>query len=339
MIYLKILNILRYIWNLWNIMKYKYYICQEKISKKHHYFYSIILSDVFRNKKNWIRCHNKNDADFCDCLKFSKIKDKFLLRSWFMEKTYLARILADQPFYSFTYIIKNNKLEALSQGSVTSDKWYLKPKKDGGSNGIVILHKKDDFRKYVRPDRTYILQAGIEPMLYNGYKFDIRIFAVGWISENNINFYLYPDGYCRISNTKYDKNNYKKLGNVTNNTFNIKQKGFQANRPFLMSDLPYYNEIFPTIKDNITTTLKLMKKDFTTNYTGYVLYGWDILIDKDLKPWILELNSRMGYILYNKNKKITDMLQEMYGTFVDQFIENHLKKNTQPFSGKWQYLF
>jgi hypothetical protein len=54
---------------------------------------------------------------------------------------------------------------------------------------------------YVSGNRSLILQKYIEnPLLIEGYKFDIRVWA---LVDHNWKFYLFEEGYLRFSGTQY----------------------------------------------------------------------------------------------------------------------------------------
>jgi len=65
------------------------------------------------------------------------------------------------------------------------------------------------------------------------------------------------------------------------------------------------NECFTGIQQLIVKTLQSVQKVIINDKHCFELYGFDILINANLKPWVLEVNGRSVSNLFSKfNKKL-----------------------------------
>ena len=155
--------------------------------------------------------------------------------------------------------------------------------------------------------------------LIRGYKYDIRFH--GLISTiKPLKLYIYNEGFVRLSTEKYDYNNFTdKFSFLTNLDLNKhnrkyiypkKHKDIERSNLWNLSTLKNYffknnldyNKLFEEVKDIFIKMVfsvrkKLIEKIIKTNlsFTNfYHLIGFDIILDNDLKPYLLETNRRAG---------------------------------------------
>jgi tubulin polyglutamylase TTLL5 len=155
------------------------------------------------------------------------------------------------------------------------------------------------------------------PLLVNGYKFDLRIY-VAITCINPLRIYIYEEGLARFATEKYNTQNDGK-GNryihLTNYSVNKNNENFVQNQDRLMDnvgskwsltalkeylrkqhyDLDY---LFEKIEDLIIKSIIAVEDIVFTAHHQQVSYrhgcfellGYDILIDANLQPWLLEVN-------------------------------------------------
>ncbi|XP_069863120.1 probable tubulin polyglutamylase TTLL9 isoform X2 [Dipodomys merriami] len=164
--------------------------------------------------------------------------------------------------------------------------------------------RSSDDQKDEIPVENYVAQRYIEnPYLIGGRKFDLRVYVLV-MSYIPLRAWLYRDGFARFSNTRFTLNSlddqYVHLTNVavqkTSPDYHPK-KGckwmLQRFRQYLASKHgPQVVEVLFSDMDNIfVKSLQSVQKVIISDKHCFELYGYDILIDQDLKPWLLEVNA------------------------------------------------
>ncbi|XP_031228169.1 probable tubulin polyglutamylase TTLL9 isoform X3 [Mastomys coucha] len=164
--------------------------------------------------------------------------------------------------------------------------------------------RNSDDQKDELPVENYVAQRYVEnPYLIGGRKFDLRVYVLV-MSYIPLRAWLYRDGFARFSNTRFTLNSiddhYVHLTNVavqkTSPDYHPK-KGckwmLQRFRQYLASKHgPKAVETLFSDMDNIfIKSLQSVQKVIISDKHCFELYGYDILIDQDLKPWLLEVNA------------------------------------------------
>ena len=242
-------------------------------------------------------------------LNYKKMKDIFPHEYDFMLETYSYPEDKDTIFNIF----KNYSLKNSSRDNI----WLIKPKLSSVGEGIKILKSFENIKNIDK--NIFITRLLNNPNLIRGYKYDIRFH--GLVSSiKPLKLYLYDEGFVRLSTEKYEFNNFtNKFSFLTNMGINKKSKKYiYPNKTkdiensnlwnlsilknyFLKNNLDY-NKLFDEIKDIFIKIIfsvreKLIKKINQVNLSSknfYHLIGFDILLDENLKPYLLETNRRGG---------------------------------------------
>ena len=156
------------------------------------------------------------------------------------------------------------------------------------------------------------------PHLLNGYKYDLRVYVL-LTSYDPLRIYFYEDGLTRFATEKYDtkkQNLHQRFMHLTNYSVNKNSQNFISNTDAnlesqgsskwsLQALLKKYEEmnidhhaLFERIYDLIIKTciavepfmLKSINKTPEHRNNCFELYGFDVLVDEDLNPWLLECN-------------------------------------------------
>ena len=155
------------------------------------------------------------------------------------------------------------------------------------------------------------------PLLVDGYKFDLRVY-VGVTSINPLRIYIYEEGLTRFATAKYNQDNKKgsnKYTHLTNYSLNKFNANFMNNvdaevddqgskwslsalrkklRLLNIDDIPIFKKIDDIIiktiiaGENVMNNAVDMFVPFKKNC--FQVFGFDILIDSCLEPWLLEVN-------------------------------------------------
>ncbi|XP_048339735.1 tubulin monoglutamylase TTLL4 isoform X2 [Sphaerodactylus townsendi] len=179
--------------------------------------------------------------------------------------------------------------------------------------GIQVIHKWNQLPKR----RPLLVQRYLhKPYLIGGSKFDLRIY-VYVTCYDPLRIYLFKDGLVRFASCKYSSsmkslnNKYMHLTNYSINKKNVEYKAntdetaCQGHKWALKALWSYLNQkgvdseaIWEKIKDIVVKTI-IASEPYITNlvklyvrrpYCCHELFGFDVMLDENLKPWILEVN-------------------------------------------------
>ncbi|KFQ32923.1 Tubulin polyglutamylase TTLL4, partial [Mesitornis unicolor] len=192
-------------------------------------------------------------------------------------------------------------------------KWIVKPPASARGIGIQVIHKWSQLPKR----RPLLVQRYLhKPYLIGGKKFDLRIY-VYVTCYDPLRVYLFQDGLVRFASCKYSSS-MKSLSNrfvhLTNYSVNKKNTEYKSNsdetacqgHKWALKALWKYltqkgvnsEAIWEKIKDIVIKTIiasepyvnSLVKMYVRRPYCCHELFGFDIMLDENLKPWILEVN-------------------------------------------------
>ncbi|KAF7259679.1 hypothetical protein EG68_03405 [Paragonimus skrjabini miyazakii] len=225
-----------------------------------------------------------------------------------------------------------------SPGSI----WIMKPIAKSQGKGIFLFRKLKDIEAWKRvgmseqaggdtqnreSPETYVVSRYIDnPYLLFGRKFDIRVYVLV-TSFSPLKTWVYRDGFARFSNTRFSLDSiddqYIHLTNIavqkTAPDYDA-EKGCKWSvcklRRFLQAQYGYHRiaKLFHQIDMIFVISLLSVQKIMIQDKRCFELYGYDILLDNNLKPWLLEINaspsltasSKEDYIL--KCNLLDDML-------------------------------
>lgn len=193
------------------------------------------------------------------------------------------------------------------------EKWIIKPPASARGTGIKVVHKWSQIPK----KKPVIVQQYLsKPKLIGGAKFDLRLYVLV-SSFNPLRIYIYPDGLVRFASVKYvDDINYlsDRFMHLTNYSINKSSATYTSNDcadscrghkwtvkalwSYLEKENVNTEKLWAKIKDIIVKTMiagessinSLTRCNTTSRYCCYELFGIDILLDENLKPWLLEVN-------------------------------------------------
>ncbi|XP_039553184.1 tubulin polyglutamylase TTLL4 [Passer montanus] len=192
-------------------------------------------------------------------------------------------------------------------------KWIVKPPASARGIGIQVIHKWSQLPKR----RPLLVQRYLhKPYLIGGKKFDLRIY-VYVTCYDPLRVYLFKDGLVRFASCKYSSSMdslSNKFMHLTNYSVNKKNTEYKSNsdetacqgHKWALKALWSYlaqkgvnsEAIWEKIKDIVIKTIiasepyvnSLVKMYVRRPYCCHELFGFDIMLDENLKPWILEVN-------------------------------------------------
>ncbi|CAG5133283.1 unnamed protein product, partial [Candidula unifasciata] len=191
--------------------------------------------------------------------------------------------------------------------------YILKPESGCQGRGIWVTKNP----KEVKPHEHMICQVYVtRPFLIDGYKFDLRIYVL-ITSCDPLRIFIFKDGLARFATNKYSEPSNSNTDNVymhlTNYAINKHSQDFvrddEAGSKRRISTINRYlkekgydiDKLWSDIDDVIIKTLisahSVLKHNYRTCFPNHVrgsacfeILGIDILLDRKLKPNILEVN-------------------------------------------------
>ena len=203
--------------------------------------------------------------------------------------------------------------QKLKQHDSKKNVWIVKPANSSQGKGIYIV---DDINDVNVDDTSVISRYVTNPLLINGHKFDLRIYVLVSCYEP-LRVYVFQEGLARFASETYtskiNKNN--KYMHLTNYSINKKNENFVQNENSEQDDFGFkwslgafckhleqvgidmnllwsriYDVILKTILAGEHHVMQAMKKNGMHRTNCFEILGFDVLIDSDLKPWLLEVN-------------------------------------------------
>jgi tubulin polyglutamylase TTLL1 len=223
-------------------------------------------------------------------------------------------------FIPLTYILPGDMsifLEEFkrSPGSL----WILKPSNKSQGQGIVLVNKINKLKKLkfttktltennttVTINETYVISKYIDnPLLISDKKFDMRLYVLV-TSYRPLKVWLYKQGFCRFCNEKFSVD-INEIDNIfihlTNVAIQKKYEKYESSHGgkwsienlqlFLEMNYGYEKsaQCFTEINNVIINSLKAVQGVMHSDKHCYECYGYDIILDSNLKPWLIEINA------------------------------------------------
>jgi len=191
--------------------------------------------------------------------------------------------------------------------------WIVKPPAKARGNGIKVISKWNQIPK----TRPILVQRYIaKPYLINRTKFDLRLYVL-LTSIHPLRIYLYNDGLVRFASKPYSTDSstaHDVFTHLTNYSINNKSDTYRSNQDSFQAQghkwtlqalWRYFDEagvdyssLWSRITDLVIKTFvsaekplrSLFQQNAKTRYSCFELFGFDILLDADLKPWLMEVN-------------------------------------------------
>ncbi|RUS70785.1 hypothetical protein EGW08_021453, partial [Elysia chlorotica] len=217
-------------------------------------------------------------------------------------------------FIPASYVLPGDYQDFCSNFLKDKGPYIVKPVASSRGRGVFLINHPDQ----VPLDENVIVSKYIaSPLVIDGFKFDVRIY-VTVTSYDPIVIYLYEEGLTRFATVKYERNS-KHIRNqcmhLTNYSVNKRSQDYVKNDDpdvedygnkwsmgamlrYLRSEGKDTAALMMRIEDVVIKTILSVESSVATAckmfqpFRGncFELYGFDILLDENLKPWVLEVN-------------------------------------------------
>ncbi|OMJ96107.1 hypothetical protein SteCoe_280 [Stentor coeruleus] len=180
--------------------------------------------------------------------------------------------------------------------------WIIKPGQNARGSGVRCVRKLQEILDSGLKMQSRIVQKYNEsplliPLSFGLCKFDLRIWVLV-TSFDPLIIYMYNTCYSRICQEAYTLDSLDSFKHLANYSV---QKNIAKNQSetiwsleqlivFLNSIEVSWENILKKIHYIIIQTLKAVSDLIETKPRCFELYGFDIIIDSEYKPWLLEVN-------------------------------------------------
>ncbi|XP_075359395.1 tubulin polyglutamylase TTLL5 isoform X2 [Mycteria americana] len=213
-----------------------------------------------------------------------------------------------------TFILPTEYQDFCNTYSKDRGPWIVKPVASSRGRGVYLINNPNQI---VLEDNILVSRYISNPLLIDDFKFDVRLYVLV-TSYDPLVIYLYEEGLARFATVRYDqasKNIKNQFMHLTNYSVNKKSGDYVScddpevedygNKWSMSAMLRYLKQegrdtaaLMANVEDLIIKTVVSAELAIATacktflSHRGscFELYGFDVLIDDTLKPWLLEVN-------------------------------------------------
>ncbi|NWT02109.1 TTLL5 polyglutamylase, partial [Mionectes macconnelli] len=213
-----------------------------------------------------------------------------------------------------TFILPTEYQDFCNTYSKDRGPWIVKPVASSRGRGVYLINNPSQI---VVEDNILVSRYISNPLLIDDFKFDVRLYVLV-TSYDPLVIYLYEEGLARFATVRYDqasKNIKNQFMHLTNYSVNKKSGDYVScddpevedygNKWSMSAMLRYLKQegrdtaaLMANVEDLIIKTVvsaelsiaSACKSFLSHRGSCFELYGFDVLIDDTLKPWLLEVN-------------------------------------------------
>ena len=211
-------------------------------------------------------------------------------------------------FVPETFLLPNEYNKFVKAYTETRDDdrelWICKPTDLSRGQKIFVMR---DLRELVYDCSSVIQRYVKNPLLVGGYKFDLRIYVLV-TSVHPLRVHLFEDGLCRFGTVPYEAHHSNVYAHLTNFAINKNSPTYDTCKEvigphnkwtlrrlgeYLRSSGVPMEEVMIKVKALVVLSLinlpAIVPK--SSSPTCFELFGFDVILDEKLKPWLLEVNT------------------------------------------------
>ncbi|CAM2730295.1 unnamed protein product, partial [Rotaria socialis] len=202
------------------------------------------------------------------------------------------------------------------------DVWICKPSGLNQGKGIYLVRDIEELKEkfseidslekkkqiLIKPMKRIVQHYIMNPLLINGKKFDIRCYML--ISSVKPLLIFYHSGYIRLSMFDFDNNDENLLTHLTNQYMQKKDPKYYDLKEETAWTMEQFNDyinknvalnknleqdwilnVLPKIIQRIMlNVIESIRMRLKRRVGCFGLYGYDFMIDQDMKVWLIEIN-------------------------------------------------
>lgn len=190
--------------------------------------------------------------------------------------------------------------------------FFLKKHAGSGNKDVHVIQNFVEFNNICNEQYShFILQEEVPNMFLYDDKYKCVIRSYGLIHNNNN--YIYNDSKFDIYKNEYSKRNMS--NSIHNDEYN-------SVRHEKLTDMPFNDKVFLQIK-SICKKINVVFEKFDST-DKFIILGYDFILDKNLKPYLIEVN---GYpnLVVSKDQAIKSRMLEDFTELV--VFNNYTNEN------------
>ena len=212
---------------------------------------------------------------------------------------------------------------------------------DNSKNKILNSEKKNSFEKeYINTNgikcEYIMIQKYLEkPLLYQGRKFDIRMWIMFMTNREN-DVYIFKEGHLKATSLKYNPDSNDLFVHLTN--YSVQKHNIHFSKIEIGNEIPFYEfqreldrkktginfikDIYPKIVRIVRLTGGAAiqgKMNFMNIKNCFEIFGYDFILDENYKPYLLEINTNPGLEISSPliNQLLPRMIDDAFKLTID----------------------
>lgn len=192
------------------------------------------------------------------------------------------------------------------------------------SQGIKMIPDQKTFEEFLNEKENIypIFQEYIKnPYLINETKFHIRCYFTVYVNEFGYKSFYHKDFKLNLASVKYDLSDFSNFDSHVTAASESKtlERAVWPKDTGLSADKikNIYQQVENILADISKIAIKQLSYDDKECNAAFEVYGVDLLLDDQLKLWLLEINEKTGYSVYG--------LRETWKEFSTNYNEKYFK--------------
>lgn len=292
------------------------------------FYFQQLQSPTFYNLSRYLQNRGWQRTRFSWRANFGEKNFQFDLRACeqLEFKHLLAQLVAQfcPEVMPITYGINDDNW-ILTLNQLTEKLWILKPALLNNGQHIKIFQDLSQLeRHYLSANRMggeHVIQEYItHPHLLKGHKYSMRLFV---IVTNYSGAFIYPQGYLNVAVNPYQPQQFQDLSSHLTNEHLTENAANVIQIPSLRFDL--FPELYKQIKviaSKIIHGLQHLHPQafFANKQRTLAMFGFDFLVDADLRVWLLEANHGACFPIRDEHPLQKYLYNDFWQAFIDSFV-------------------
>ena len=223
----------------------------------------------------------------------------------------------------------------------------IKDLKEIRSNKKIINEETYSGKSSIKCEYIMIQKYLEKPLLYQGRKFDIRIWILFITSEEKF-VYIFKQGHLKATCCAYNPDSQDLFVHLTN--YSVQKYNRNFSQIEIGNEIPFYDlqeelnkknsgidfmkDIYPKICwiVRITAGAAKNKMNFLLKKYCFEIFGYDFILDENYQPYLLEINSNPGLEISSPliNELLPRMIDDAFKLTIDvEFAPSNIYINKE----------